>query len=47
MVWVRDMDGAKNPIDDVIRFYYISQCVYSQCPQLAATNLIMMIQWNY
>lgn len=28
MVWVRDLGGKKDPKDDVIRFYYISSCVY-------------------
>ena len=39
MVWVRDMDGSNNPMDDAIRFYYISQYVHSQHPHLVATNL--------
>lgn len=31
MVWVRDLGGTKRPEDDVIRFYYISTCVYTDC----------------
>lgn len=27
MVWVRDLEGTKNPEDDAIRFYYISSYV--------------------
>jgi hypothetical protein len=27
MVWVRNMDGTRDPMDDVIRFYYISRYV--------------------
>ena len=39
MVWVQDMDGSKNPMDDAIRFYYISEYVHSQRPHLVAINL--------